>query len=56
MQHDELEPSEGVNELKGTGKRVAKGLGRTIKSGAINTYETGVELMDKDYDHAKQGH
>lgn len=52
---DSSERDEGIDELKVAGKRVVKGLGQTIKMGAMNTYETGAGILTKDYDRAKYG-
>lgn len=55
LQQDEFGRDEGVTDLKDAGTCIVKGVGRTLKVGAINAYETGAGLKNKDYNRAKQG-
>lgn len=55
FQKDSDTRDDGVDELKGAGKSLVKGIGGFIKEGATSSYETASGLFTKDYDRAKSG-
>ena len=55
IQKDSDTRDDGVDELKGAGKSLVKGIGGFLKEGATSSYETASGLITKDYDRAKSG-